>query len=108
MKFVIFVIDKPQNRATNTEMAAIDEFNGLLQSNKYWVMAAGISGGESVHLIDNREKRNQVFPGSLISGAENYTGFWIIESDSDEHALELAKEASKACNRRVELRPFLR
>jgi hypothetical protein len=108
VKFVIFVIDKPRNRATDTEMAAIDEFNGLLEANKYWVMAAGISGGESVHLIDNREKRDQVLPGSLIGEAENYTGFWIIESDSDEHALELAKEASRACNRRVELRPFLR
>ncbi len=35
------------------------------------------------------------------------SGFWIIQADSLEQAKSLAAEGSKACNRKVELRPFL-
>jgi hypothetical protein len=35
------------------------------------------------------------------------SGFWIIQADSLEQAQALAAEGSKACNRKVELRPFL-
>lgn len=107
-RYIIFVIDAPNNRASAPEMAAIDEFNEQLQANKKWVMAAGIVGTESATVIDGRENINVVRQSSLINGPENYSGFWIIETDSDNDALEIAKAASKACNRRVELRPFLR
>ena len=33
-------------------------------------------------------------------------GFWIIEAANLDVALKLATEGSKACNRKVELRPF--
>lgn len=108
VRYIVFVIDAPRNAATEIEMAAIDKFNAYLRDNRHWVTAAGISGAESIYLIDNRENRNQIQLGSLVNSSENYTGFWIIEADSDEHALELAKEASRACNRRVEVRPYLR
>jgi hypothetical protein len=35
-------------------------------------------------------------------------GFWIIEAENDTVAHALATEASKACNRPIEVRPFLR
>jgi hypothetical protein len=35
-------------------------------------------------------------------------GFWIIEAENDTVAQALAAEASKACNRPIEVRPFLR
>jgi len=33
--------------------------------------------------------------------------FWIIDATTDAIAHELAAEASKACNRRIEVRRFL-
>ena len=33
--------------------------------------------------------------------------FWIIEAPDLDVALKLATEGSKACNRKVEVRPFL-
>ena len=36
------------------------------------------------------------------------SGFWIIEADDDATALDLAKQGSKACNREVKLRRYLR
>ena len=107
-KFILFVIDTPGNRATAEEMAAIDLFNERLRSIGSWVLAAGITGSAHAHLIDGRGETLEAVAGSLIKGSENYTGFWIIEAASESQAIELAQEGSYACNRRVELRPFLR
>lgn len=107
MRFILFVIDISSNRATLTEMAQIDEFNEKLQKDGNWITAAGIVGADQAVLIDNRASNNSMEHKSLVAGPENYSGFWIIETDSEKDALQLAKAASRACNRRVELRPFL-
>jgi hypothetical protein len=107
MRFMIFVIDGPGNPASPNEMEQIDAFNEMLQSNGHWVMATGIRGAESAHLIDNRSDKGLVEARSLFSDAEHYSGFWIIDAASNEEALGLALEGSKACNRKVELRPYI-
>ncbi|HEU5110736.1 MAG TPA: YciI family protein, partial [Micromonosporaceae bacterium] len=38
---------------------------------------------------------------------EQMGGFWIIEAADLDVALRIAAEASRHCNRRLELRPFL-
>ena len=106
-KFIIFVIDGPGNPANSNEMADIDRFNEKLQANGNWVMAAGIKEASAATLIDNRGNKGDVKAGSLFSGPEHFSGFWIIQADSEDQAKELAKEGSLACNRKVELRPFI-
>lgn len=107
MRFIIFVIDGPGNLAKADEMIQIDAFNESLQQHGNWVMAAGIAGPDSATLFDNREKKGMNTAGSLFTGSESYSGFWIIEAESRMQAEELAKAGSFACNRKVELRPFL-
>lgn len=108
MHFIMFVIDDTQHPATGDEMAAIDAFNDMLRAQQHWVMAAGIGQPESAHVVDNRSGLGAQQPGSLFAGSVHYSGFWIITADSTEQALQLAAGGSQACNRRVELRPFLR
>ena len=108
MKYIIFVIDSASNSADGNEMAAIDEFNEMLQDKGHWITAAGINHGDAATVIDNRANAGLVFEGSLYSSPEHYSGFWIIEADDRETALTLAAAGSKACNRKVELRPYLR
>ena len=67
-KFIIFVIDGPNNPADPNEIEQ---------------------------------------DGSLFEASEYYSGFWLIEAANEEEARELALEGSRACNRRVELRPYL-
>ncbi|MEN9922643.1 MAG: hypothetical protein RIS09_157 [Actinomycetota bacterium] len=107
MKFIIFVVDGESNSATGNEIEAIDAFNARLQEKNYWVMAVGIHGPSNATLIDNRNGANLQNSGSLFAAAEHYSGFWIIDVPNEETANLLAHEGSKACNRRVELRPFL-
>lgn len=107
MRFILFVIDSRSNTASGDEIQAIDAFNEMLQTKNYWVMAAGINDPDSATLIDNRNDANAVNPGSLFDTREHYSGFWIIDVPSAEVAEELALLGSKACNRKVEIRPFL-
>jgi hypothetical protein len=92
MRFAIFVIDNDTNTGGPSEMAAIDAFNDKLRENGHWIMAFGMQKPGA---------------GSIQSTDEFYSGQWIIEAEDLATAQALAAEGSKACNRRVELRPFL-
>ena len=106
MKFIIFVIDRANNPATANEMAEIDKFNSELRHNGNWVMAAGIQDPSKSKLIDNREDNSNLTNGSIFKEIEFYSGFWIIEAADQEAAETMALAGSRACNRKVELRPF--
>ena len=88
-------------------MEAIDAFNESLQKNGHWITAAGINPSTKATLIDNRAGLNQIQTQSSLQGADYYSGFWIIEAKDEAEAIKLATEGSKACNRRVEVRPYL-
>ena len=107
MRFAIFVVDGPGNPANGDEMAAIDAFNDRLAAGNQLVLAAGIADPTRATLFDNRAGAGIERPGSLFSGPEHYSGFWIINAESEAQAKAFAREGSTACNRKVELRPFL-
>ncbi len=107
MKFIIFVIDDQTEKAGTDEMAAIDSFNDMLQGQGHWITAAGINHGAAATVLDNRAGVGIVTPGSLYDAAEHYSGFWLIEATGQDEALALASAGSMACNRKVELRPYL-
>ena len=106
MHFQISVIDDLSNSGTPEEMVAIDAFNDELRANGHWVYANGMAAPETATVIDNRSGANVISKGPLFPGKENFSGLWIIDAPSEEVALALAVEGSRACNRKVELRPF--
>jgi hypothetical protein len=106
-KFIIFVIDDQTEKAGSDEMAAIDAFNEMLEAKGHWITAAGINHGEAATVLDNRAGAGVVTPGSLYNEVEHYSGFWLIKAADKDEALALAAAGSKACNRKVELRPYL-
>ena len=107
MKFLLSVIDATSGSATGDEMAAIDAFNDGLRANGHWVMAAGVGAPSTATVIDNRNDAAIVVAGPFVTTDEYVAGFWIIEAADREVALGLAASGSKACNRKVEVRPFL-
>lgn len=107
MKYFLSVIDDKSNSATGDEMAAIDAFNDGLVSDGHWVFAAGLGSPSSATVIDNRDGKALFTDGPYIESREYVAGFWIIEVLDLDEALRLAADGSKACNRKVEVRPFL-
>ena len=88
-------------------MSAIDAFNEKLKENGNWIFAGGLSAPTNGNVIDNRSGASIETLKPLFAGQENYSGFWLVEAENLESARELAFEGSKACNRKVELRPLL-
>jgi hypothetical protein len=107
MQYFISVVDDTAGLATSSEAAAIDVFNDRLQSQGYWVFAAGLGVPETATVIDNRGEEPVVIDGPFVESKEFVAGFWIIDVPDFDVALELATAGSKACNRKLEVRAVL-
>jgi hypothetical protein len=107
MQYLVSVIHDSASLATPDEMAAIDEFNDRLQADGHWVFAGGLAGPSSATVIDNRGEEAIFTDGPFVESKEYLVGFWVIEAADLDVALKLAAKGSKACNRKVEVRPFL-
>ena len=89
------------------EMAAIDAFNDRLTADGHWVFAGGLAAPGTATVIDNRGGEALFTDGPFVESKEYVGGLWIIEVADLDVALKLAAEGSKACNRKIEVRPFL-
>lgn len=108
MQFIISVIDS-QTRSPHTpeEIKAIDDFNDKIASTGQRLFACGLESPDQSFIIDHRNGNELSINGSHFVSQEYFSGFWIIQADSLEAAKQLAAEGSRACNRRVELRPLI-
>ena len=110
MQYLVSVIavtaDSPA-LATPEEDAAIDAFNERLQAEGHWVFAGGLGAPSTATVIDNRAGEPMFIDGPFIESKEYLAGFWVMEAADLDVALRLAAEGSKACNRKIEVRPFL-
>jgi hypothetical protein len=88
-------------------MTQINIFNDQLRADGQFIFAAGLAAPEKADVIDNRNGANLSTGKPLFDATENFSGFWLIEAESIEVARKLAFAGSKACNRKVELRPLL-
>src|ERR1700734_1837709 len=107
MQYLVSVIAEEAGLATEDEMAAIDVFNDRLQAEGHWVFAGGLAAPSSATVIDNRGEEALFTDGPFLESKEYLAGFWVMEAADLDVALKLAAEGSKACNRKVEVRPFL-
>ena len=107
MQYLVSVITDSTGLATPDEMAAIDVFNDGVQAAGHWVFAGGLAGPDAATVIDNRGEEAMFTDGPFVESKEFIVGFWVFEAPDLDVALELAAAGSKACNRKVEVRPFL-
>src|SRR6188474_3410675 len=107
MQYLVSVIDDGTGPDTQTEATAIDVFNDRLRAEGFWVFAGGLGTTSAATVIDNRNGEAVFTDGPFVESKEYLAGFWIIEAPDLDVALKLAAEGSKACNRKVEVRPLL-
>jgi hypothetical protein len=106
MQYLISVIHELTGLATPEEDAAIDVFNDRLRADGHWVFAGGLAAPAAATVVDNRGEQALFTDGPFLESKEYLGGFWIIEAPDLDVALKLAAGGSKACNRRIEVRPF--
>jgi hypothetical protein len=106
MQYLVSVIHDETEVATPTEQAAISAFDDRLVAEGYWVFAGGLAFPDAATVVDNRGGEALFTDGPFLESKEYLAGFWIIEAADLDVVLTLAAEGSKACNRKVEVRPF--
>ena len=107
MQYLVSVIFDQASLATPEEMAAIDVFNDRLIAEGQWVFAGGLGAPSTATVIDNRGEEAMFTDGPFLESKEYLVGFWIMEAPDLDVMLKLAAEGSKACNRKLEVRPIL-
>jgi hypothetical protein len=106
MQDLVSVITDTTDLATSDEQAAIDVFSDRLRAEGYWVFVGGPGAPSTATAIDNRGEEALFTDRPFLESKEFLIGFWIIEAADLDVALKLAAEGSKACNRKIEVRPF--
>lgn len=106
-QYVMSVLTESTELATDEEMAAIDAFNARMRADGQWVFAGGLAAPSSSTVVDGRGGEPVFTDGPFLESKEFIIGFWIVEAPHLDGALRLAAEGSRACNRRIELRPVL-
>ena len=84
-----------------------DAFNAELQAAGAWVFGGGLHEPASATVVRATDGDPLMTDGPFAETKEQLGGFWIIEAPDLDVALKLATEGSEACNRKVEVRPFL-
>jgi hypothetical protein len=105
MQYMVSVMNDNSD-STEEEMAAINALDDRLRAEGYWVFAGGLGLPDTATVIDNRGGEAVVTDGPFLESKEYLVGFWIIDVPDLDVALKLAAEGSKACNAKVEVRPF--
>ncbi|HEY0534497.1 MAG TPA: YciI family protein [Actinoplanes sp.] len=104
-QYLISVLADSTDLADDEEMAAIDVFNEQMRADGHWVFAGGLAAPSNSTVVDARDGEAVFTDGPFLESKEFIIGFWIVEAPHLDVALKLAAGGSKACNRRVELRP---
>src|SRR5215467_7342094 len=107
MQYLVSVIDDTAGLAPRDEDVGIDVLNEGLKGGGNWSLAGGLAAPSSATVIDNRGEDAIFTDGPFLESKEYLAGFWIIEAADLDVALGLAAEGSKACNRKIEVRPIL-
>ncbi|WP_020417358.1 YciI family protein [Amycolatopsis sp. ATCC 39116] len=68
------------------------------------VAAGGLLPPSSATTVDYSGDSPVVTPGPFTEADEYLGGFWIIEADNDDVAIEWTKQVSKALRSRIEVR----
>ncbi len=91
MQYLVSVIDDKSNPGSTDRQPAISAFNERLIAEGYWV---------------NRGEQAVFSDGPFVESKEYLAGVWVWEAPDLDVALKLAAEASKVCDRKIEVRPF--
>lgn len=86
--------------------AQVGAFNEKVQAAGAWVFAGGLMPIEQSTCVDATGDKPIVTDGPFSESKEYLGGFWIIEAPDLDAALDWAAQGSKACEGKVEVRPF--
>lgn len=98
--------EPPAPEVMEEMFAAVEAFNAELQATGVWVFAGGLQPADVATVVDGTGAEVVMTDGPFAETKEHIGGFWIVEVPDLDAALALAAKGSKACQGKVEVRPF--
>jgi len=86
-------------------LAAIGAFNERLREAGSLVLVEGLAGAEASTVVDARGPDVLISDGPYVESKEGVNGLWVVDLADLDEALALATEASRLCDRPLEIRP---
>ena len=105
----VYMVDgsePPTAEAMEKSYRDVDTFNSKLQEQGAWVFAGGLHPANTATVVRVANGDVLTSDGPFAESKEQLGGFWIITAPDLDAALELAREATVACQAPVEVRPF--
>ena len=84
----------------------VDVLNAEMQKSGAWVFGGGLHPAETATVVQEKNGQVVTTDGPYAESKEQLGGFWIIETNDLDAALEWARKATVACRGAVEVRPF--
>jgi len=85
-------------------IATVDGFNAALRDSGAWVFAGGLYPPSTAKTVDATSGETRVLDEPFVEAPSYVGGFWVIEVDDDDAAIEWATRASAALKSRIEVR----
>lgn len=86
--------------------ADVGVLNHEFRDEGVWVFAGGLHPPDTATVVQMRDDEVLTTDGPFAETKEHIGGFWIIEVEDLDAALEWAAKAAGACRGPVEVRPF--
>ena len=95
-------LSNPEIRA---QVERTTELTVEMERSGVWVFVAGLKEASSATVVHSTSGEVSMTDGPYAETKEQMGGFWVIEVDDFDVALDWAARASEACERPVEVRP---
>jgi hypothetical protein len=96
----------PSEEQMQQAYKAVDTYNEELKKAGAWVFAGGLEPSQAASVVRAQGGQVMTTDGPFAETKEQLGGFWIIDVDSREAAMDWAARGSAACGAPVEVRPF--
>jgi hypothetical protein len=97
---------EPSPEVMKRMYAQVDTFNEEIKASGSWVFAGGLHPVTTATVVDATGADVVTTDGPFAESKEHLAGFWIVQADDLDAALDLARRGSQACEAPVEIRPF--
>ena len=98
--------ETPPDEVIQEMYADVNQLNQKMIDAGAWVFGGGLHTPDTATVVRSQDGEVLTTDGPFPEAKEQIGGFWVIEADDLDAALDWASQATIACRGPVEVRPF--